>query len=203
MTDQLLEFLTVYGLPAAALVLAIGQAGAPLPTSLALLTLGALAANGDAILSMAFIWAVAGTVIGDQAGYLLGRYVARSAGDRPGFLGGLARKARKAEPSMARWGSSSVFFSRWLVTPLGSAINIASGVTGLAWPVFTIWSVLGEMLWVSIYIGLGYTFGSNIETLAGILGNLSMALAMLTVAALIGWQLMRALRKAQARSQPD
>jgi len=104
---------------------------------------------------------------------------------------------------MARWGSSSVFFSRWLVTPLGSAINIASGVTGLAWPVFTIWSVLGEMLWVSIYIGLGYTFGSNIETLAGILGNLSMALAMLTVAALIGWQLMRALRKAQARSQPD
>ena len=169
MTDQLLEFLTVYGLPAAALVLAIGQAGAPLPTSLALLTLGALAANGDTVLVAAFLWAVAGTVLGDQAGFMLGRLVASSAQDRPGVWGKLARQARRAEPSMARWGSSSVFFTRWLITPLGSAVNIASGVAGLPWPVFTAWSVLGEMLWVSIYIGLGYMFGSNIETLAGIL----------------------------------
>lgn len=203
MTDQLLEFLTVYGLPAAALVLAIGQAGAPLPTSLALLALGALSANGDAVLVTAFIWALTGAALGDQLSFLLGRVVARSAEDRPGFIGTLARKARKAEPTMARWGSSSVFFTRWLITPLGSAVNIASGVTGLSWRVFTAWSVLGETLWVSIYIGLGYTFGSNIETLAGILGNLSMALAMLAVAGLIGWQLLRALRKAQARSQPD
>ncbi|MDP3525525.1 MAG: DedA family protein [Hoeflea sp.] len=201
MTDTLLEFLTVYGLPAAALVLAIGQAGAPLPTSLALLTLGALSANGDAVLALAFIWALAGTVSGDQAGFVLGRYLAQSAETRPGFLGSLARKARKAEPSMERWGSSSVFFTRWLVTPLGSAVNIASGAAGLSWPVFTAWSVLGEALWISIYLGLGYSFGSNIEMLAGILGNLSMALAMLALAAFLGWQLMRGVRKAQARTR--
>ena len=113
MTGQLLEFLTVYGLPAAALLLAGGQFGLPLPTSIALLTLGALAANGDADLITAFIWAVTGATLGDQAGFLTGRFAMQSAEGRPGFLGGLARKARAAEPRLAKWGGSGVFFTRW------------------------------------------------------------------------------------------
>jgi len=200
MTDQLLELLIDYGLPAAALALAIGQFGVPLPTSLALLTLGALAANGDAELLTAFLWAVTGTTLGDQAGYLTGRFVAQSAEDRPGMLGGLARKARAAEPRIAKWGASGVFFTRWLFTPLGPAVNIASGVARFSWVIFTTWGVAGEVLWVSIYMALGYTFGSNIETLAGIFGNLSMALAMLALAAFLGWRLQLAIRKAQGRS---
>lgn len=201
MTDQLLELLTVYGLPAAALLLALGQFGVPMPTSLALLALGALAANGDADVTTAFAWALAGATLGDQAGFLTGRFMAQSAEDRPGFFGNLARKARKAGPGMARWGSSSVFFTRWLITPLGSAVNILSGVAGLSWPVFTAWSVAGETLWICIYIGLGYVFGSNIETLAGILGNLTLALAMLALAALLGWRLKLTIQAAQVRTQ--
>lgn len=200
MTVYLLEFLTSYGLPAAALLLAIGQFGVPLPTSLALLTLGALAANGDAELATAFLWAIAGATLGDQAGFLTGRFVILSAEGRPGFLGGLASKARAAEPKLQRWGASGVFLSRWLFTPLGPAINIASGITGLSWPRFTLWGVLGEGLWVTIYITLGYAFGSNIEALSGILGNLSMALAMLALAAFLGWRLKLAVEAAQARS---
>jgi membrane-associated protein len=113
----------------------------------------------------------------------------------------MARKARSAEPHLARWGGSGVFFSRWLFTPLGPAINIASGIAGLSWPRFSFWGVAGEVVWVSIYIALGYSFGSNIETLAGILGNLSMALAMLALAALLGWRLLHAIRATQARAQ--
>ena len=200
MTESLLEFLTSYGLPAAALLLAIGQFGVPIPTSLALLTLGALAANGDAELMTAFVWAVAGATIGDQAGFLAGRFVAQSAEERPGFLGGLARKARAAEPKLQKWGGGGVFLTRWLFTPLGPAMNIASGITGFSWPRFTVWAAAGEALWVSIYITLGYSFGSNIETLSGILGNLSMALAMLALAAFLGWRLKLAVQSAHARS---
>ena len=166
MTGQLLEFLTSYGLPAAALFLAVAQLGLPLPTSLALLMLGALAGNGDADLTMAFTWALCGATLGDQAGFVTGRFIMQSAEDRPGFLGGLAKKARAAEPRLAKWGGSSVFLSRWLFTPLGPPINIASGITGLSWTRFTLWCLAGETLWVSIYISLGFSFGSNIETLA-------------------------------------
>ncbi|MDF1607446.1 DedA family protein [Hoeflea sp. YIM 152468] len=203
MTGQLLEFLTIYGLPAAALLLAIGQFGVPIPTSLALLTLGALSASDDTDVTTAFIWALAGASLGDQAGFFTGRLAGQSAESRPGLIGGLARKARAAEPRLARWGGSGVFFSRWLVTPLGPAINIASGITGLSWTRFTLWGVAGEALWVSIYIALGFSFGSNIETLAGILGNLTMALAMLALAALLGWRLKLAVQTAQARTRQN
>ena len=91
--------------------------------------------------------------------------------------------------------------TRWLFTPLGPAVNIASGITGLSWIRFTAWGVAGEALWVSIYIALGFSFGSNIETLAGILGNLSMALAMLALAAFFGWRLKLAVNAAQTRSR--
>ena len=201
MTGQLLALLTSYGLPAAALLLALGQMGLPLPTSLALLTLGALAGNGDADLVTAFIWALCGATFGDQAGFLAGRFVVQTAEGRPGLLGGLARKARAAEPKLEKWGGGGVFLTRWLFTPLGPAINIASGITGLSWARFTAWGVAGETLWVSIYIALGFSFGSNIETLAGILGNLSMALAMLALAAFFGWRLKLAVQAAQSRSR--
>ena len=201
MTGQLLEFLTSYGLPAAALLLAVGQFGLPLPTSLALLTLGALAGNGDADLTTAFLWALCGATLGDQAGFIAGRFIAQSAEGRQGFLGGLAKKARAAEPKLARWGGGGVFLTRWLFTPLGPAVNIASGITGLSWIRFTAWGVAGETLWVSIYVALGFSFGSNIETLAGILGNLSMALAMLALAAFFGWRLKLAVNAAQTRSR--
>lgn len=201
MTGQVLDYLALYGVPAAAFLLAIGQFGVPLPTSLALLTIGALAANDDADLATAFAWALAGATLGDQAGFLTGRFAGQTAEDRPGFLGGLARKARSAEHLIVKWGASGVFFSRWLFTPLGPAVNIASGVIGLPWPVFTLWGVAGELLWVSIYIGLGFSFGSNIEVLAGILGNLSMALAMLALAAFLGWRLYKAVQKTQSRTR--
>lgn len=203
MTGQLLELLTIYGLPAAALLLAIGQFGLPIPTSLALLTLGALAANDDTDLSTAFIWALTGAASGDQAGFFTGRLIGRSAEGRSGFLGGMARKARAAEPRLAKWGGSGVFFSRWLFTPLGPAINIASGITKLSWSTFTAWGMAGETLWVSIYMALGYSFGSNIETLAGILGNLSMALAMLALAGFLGWRLKLTVQAAQARTRQE
>lgn len=201
MTGQFLEFLTSFGLPAAAFLLAIGQFGVPLPTSLSILTLGALAGSGDTDLITAFIWAVSGATLGDQAGFLTGRFVVKSAEGRPGFLGGLASKARSVEPHLAKWGGSGVFFTRWLFTPLGSTINFASGITGLSWTVFTIWGVAGETLWVSIYIALGYSFGANIETLASILGNISMALAMLVLAAFFGWRLRLAVQTAHVRTR--
>lgn len=194
MTAQLLDALALYGVPAAAVLLAIGQFGVPLPTSLALLALGALAGNDDADLASAFIWALAGCTLGDQAGYAAGRLVIQSASDHTGVAGKLARKARQAEPHLQKWGGSGVFLSRWLFTPLGPPVNFASGATGLSWVSFTAWSVAGETLWVTIYIALGYIFGSNIETLAEILGNVSMALALIAIAAFLGWRLLRAAR---------
>ena len=94
------------------------------------------------------------------------------------------------------WGGLGVFFSTWLVAPLGPWVNFAAGATGLPWRRFTIWDVLGETVWVTIYIGLGFSFASQIETVADILGNTVGLLAALVVAgAMAAW--IRAVLKAQ------
>ena len=206
MTATLLELYALYGLPLAALCLALAQFGAPLPTSLLLLMIGALSAQGDTDLMTAAIWAVAGTVLGDQAGFALGRLAISSARGSQGRLSRIAARAKKAEAMVDKWGGLAVFFTRWLFTPFGSAVNFVSGASGLSWRVFTLWDLAGEIVWIVIYVGIGSIFSNNIETLGQALTNLSMALALLAVAALLGWRLriaMRAPRAGKRRKSPE
>jgi membrane protein DedA with SNARE-associated domain len=59
------------------------------------------------------------------------------------------------------------------------------------WRRFLLWDVLGEVLWVTIYVGIGYAFSNRVQTIAEILGNLSWVIIGLIVALILGWQLVR------------
>ena len=69
MTETILSIFSVYGAPALFVIVAAGQFGVPLPTSILLLTAGALQANGDLSFWQIFSWALAGAVTGDHVGY--------------------------------------------------------------------------------------------------------------------------------------
>jgi hypothetical protein len=64
-----------------------------------------------------------------------------------------------------------MFFSRWLVTELGPWLNVTSGIAGYPWRRFIFWDVLGEVLWVVLYVMLGYIFSDRVQYIAEILGN--------------------------------
>lgn len=97
---------------------------------------------------------------GDQAGYVVGRRGGSGLIDRLGSRAALIARARDL---LAQRCNVAVFLSRWLVSALGPYVNFAAGATGLPWSRFTLWSVLGEIPWFSLYIGLGYTFTGNLE----------------------------------------
>jgi membrane protein DedA with SNARE-associated domain len=90
---------------------------------------------------------------------------------------------------------AGVFFSTWLVAPLGPWVNLAAGATGMGALRFTFWDALGEAIWVAIYVGLGYVFAANIDALSAVLGNAVAAITALAVAAGLGALLVRAARK--------
>jgi len=172
----------------------------PIPTSLMMLTGGAFVASGDldpwAVIAAAYL----GAVLGDQAGYLIGR-----TGGAP-VLARLARApARAAVLARARAlvdqrGGLGVFFSTWAVAPLGPWVNAIAGATGLGWLRFTVWDVAGEIVWVSLYVGLGYVFASQVATVADLAGNLVGLLVSLVVAAAMGlW--IRGVLKAKAAAR--
>lgn len=168
----------------------------PIPTSLMMLTGGAFAAVGDLALVPVVLAAFAGAIVGDQTGWLIGRY-----GGAP-FLKWLARRPsraivlEKAHKLVDKRGGIGVFLSTWAVAPLGPWVNFIAGATGLSWIRFTVADVFGEVIWVTLYVGLGFAFAANIVLVAQIAGNVVGLIAALAVAAaMVLW--IRGVLKAQ------
>jgi membrane-associated protein len=165
MTDWLLALVPTYGPWLLAAATFLSCVALPIPASILMLAAGGFVAAGDLTLATTCLAALAGAVLGDQAGFAAGRFglqraLARGEGETAGQGAGLLHRARDL---LARRGGLAVFLSRWLVSALGPYVNLAAGGAGLAWGSFTLWSVLGEAVWVGLYVGLGYTFTGNLE----------------------------------------
>jgi len=185
MTETIFELVTAYGVYVIFVSAFLSCLAIPIPTSLMMLSGGAFAAAGDLALLEVAAAAYVGAVIGDQAGFLIGRHggapwvekIART----PSRRAVLAR----AQALVDKMGGPGVFLSTWLFAPLGPWVNFIAGATGLGWLRFTIWDILGETVWVVVYIGLGFTFSSQITMISEVMGNIVGLLAALAVAVMM------------------
>ena len=199
MNDQLLAGVSQYGAPALFGIVTIAAVGVPLPITLLLILAGSMISQG----AMSVWWAIGaagtGSILGDQAGYAIGRWggplvIAK--------LSGWFGKSAKLEAMEARakaWGGPGIFITRWLLSPLGPWINLASGSTGYPWRQFLVWDILGEMTGAIVYISLGRFFSDRVMALYSVLGDLTWAIAALLAAIFLGYQLAMYLRRAEKR----
>lgn len=164
----------------------------PIPASLLMMAAGAFAASGDLSLPAVTLAALAGALVGDQAGFWLGRGggggLWRRLMARPGAAGMLLKSAADLE----RRAGMTVFLSRWLFSALGPYVNLAAGMTGTGWRRFTLASLAGETVWVLLYVGIGFAFAGRIQELGPALGNIAGAAAAAAVAFVLGRLLWRA-----------
>lgn len=190
-----MALLVVWGIPVVFLTTFLSCLAVPVPSSLVMLAAGAFVASGDLALWQTLAAAYAGAVLGDQAGFGLGR------------LGGgaLMRRAMARPRSAAlllraeRWLASNVvpaiFFSRWLVSPLGPYLNLAGGAARIGWGRFTASAMAGEAVWVSAYVTLGAVFAARLEAVASLLGNVSGLMAAAALALALGALLLGRVRR--------
>ena len=194
MTDLILTLAADYGVPLLFGVTFLSCLALPVPSSLLMLASGGFAAAGDLSLPAVMLAAFCGAILGDNTGY----WIARKLGQRlTDWLQKRPKRAalrEKSEAFMQRWGGSSVFFSCWLVAPLGPYINYVSGLSRFSWLRFALWGAAGEVVWVGGYVGLGYLFADNITGISSLLGNISGFLAALVVAVGLGIWLVRSSR---------
>lgn len=192
MTETILDLMTSYGVAILFVVTFLSCLCVPIPSSLMMLAGGSFAATGDLNTTATVAAAYTGAVSGDNTGYFL----ARTFGTRiTGWLDANPKRAKlrdSAKSYMDKRGPISVFLSCWLVAPLGPYINLVSGITRFNWAKFAFWGALGEVFWVGIYIGLGYSFSDQITILASMLGNASGFLVALLGAFLLGRWLWKA-----------
>ncbi|MZR13190.1 DedA family protein [Maritimibacter sp. DP07] len=185
MSALFLELVPAYGVLTLGIATFLSCIAMPIPASLIMLAGGAFAAGGDLDVGPTYAACLLGAVTGDQAGYAIG---ARGAGliDRiEASSRARARLIARARRFSIRWGAPGVFFSRWLVSPLGPYVNLLFGAARAHRATFTFWSVTGEIVWVSIYVGLGYAFSGYIAQIAEVAGNIVGLLAALVLAVVL------------------
>ena len=188
MSDWLLGVIAIYGLPALFIILVAAQAGVPMPMTLLLIVIGSLIEQGQLSMWQVFIMATAGAVAGDLVGYSIGRWGGKRVMKKFANKLGGDDTIKKANNFTRKWGGIGIFLSRWLVTPLGPWLNLTSGVTDYPWTSFALWVLLGEAIWIGIYITIGRIFSDQVEYVTNILGNLTWVIFGLAVAGPLIWK---------------
>ncbi|MGG7643992.1 DedA family protein [Rhodovulum sp. YNF3179] len=197
MNDAVFLLVSQYGVAVLFVSTFLSCLALPIPASVIMLAGGAFVASGDLGLWATAAAAFLGAVAGDQAGYRLGQAGGAGLIDRLAARPKRAALVARARGFVDRWGGLGVFLSRWLLSPLGPYVNFLGGAARLDMRRFLAWGMAGEAVWVTVYVGLGYGFSSNIAGIADILGNAVVFLACAAVALLLGRLLL-----ANGRTQP-
>lgn len=193
MIEQALSLVSLYGAAIVAICAFLSCLLVPIPTSIVMLSAGAFVAAGDLTAATVWLSAWSAAVLGDQTGYWIGRKGGAPLLDRIARHPHRAKVLGRARVSVDRHGGLGVFFSTWLFAPLGPYVNFVAGSVRLGWMRFSLWDMLGEAIWVSVYLGLGYLFADRVDALSALLGNLSGFLVAGLVATALGLALWRRL----------
>lgn len=199
MIETVLNWFALYGVAVLFIAILAGQTGViPVPTTIILLTVGALLEDGSVNPLYVLITSVFGAVLGDQFGYTVGR------------MGGLTLLSRieatrwgpmieRAERYSSKWGSFGVFFSRWLVSPVGPYVNYLVGMTKMPWLRFSLMSVAGEIVWIAGCLGLGYGFSASIPSIDALLANMTWFVGALIATVFLGLRVKRSFTRFKNR----
>jgi membrane protein DedA with SNARE-associated domain len=201
LANEILAALVQYGLPALFVVVLAASTGIPLPASLLLVAAGSFVQQG----SFSY-WPVVGlgitaAVLGDQVGYFVGRWGGQWLNRQLARWAGGAARLAAADQAARRWGGLGIFLSRWLLTPVGPAVNLSSGLAAYSWLHFFWYDLAGEVLWVNGYVSIGRIFSDRVQAMSSLLGDLGWASVAFVLAVILGWLFVRSLRRSRSGAQ--
>jgi len=162
------QLMTTYGLWALFGIVMLESMGLPLPGETALVSAALYGgATGHFQLWEVIAVAFAGAVIGDTAGYWIGRTL--------GFrlLARYGRHVRITEERLKigrylfrRHGGKIVFFGRF-VALLRVLAALLAGANHMPWPRFLVMNAAGGLAWAASFATAAYVFGDRVSRLEG------------------------------------
>jgi membrane protein DedA with SNARE-associated domain len=163
LVGDLEHFVRDYGVIAVTLILAVEALGAPVPGETLLIFCALLAARGEMSLPALLASAWLGSVIGDNAGYLIGKKLGRAAVARFGAKVGLTEERfARVEAAFVRFGGATVTFARFF-SVLRQLNGIVAGTLGMDWRRFLLFNSIGAALWVGVWVLGPYYLGEHVK----------------------------------------
>ncbi|MFE2722617.1 DedA family protein [Kitasatospora sp. NPDC059327] len=141
--------------------------------------------------------AVIGALAGAQVGYLIGRrggraLLARSSGKH------LREGAVRAEEILTRYGHAKAVVLARFVPVVRTVLNPLAGALGVDARTFTLWQVVGGLVWTIGLVMAGYALGSSVPNVDRYL--LPIVAVVVVVSLLpLALEIMRSRRQARAR----
>ncbi|MEM7169772.1 MAG: DedA family protein [Pseudomonadota bacterium] len=183
LTSDLTRMLQDYGVWVVTLCIFLESFGAPVPAETLLITTAALASQGKLSLPPLLFASWVGAVMGDNVGYLIGRYGGRALVIRFGkrfFI--TEERLHKVEAIFRKYGGRIVLFARFF-TLLRQLNGVVAGTSNMPWWRFLLFNALGAAMWVGVW-GLGsFWFGEHLKLIEQ---NLKIVGPILILAAAVG-----------------
>lgn len=156
--------------------------GVVVPGEIAVLLGGVLAFQHRVSLPAVIAAAIAGAIIGDTAGYLVGRRWGRTI--LHSSIGRLVKHEHldRAERFLAERGGPAVFLGRFTAA-LRALIPGLAGMARLRYRTFAVYNALGGAVWASGFVLLGYAAGTGWRRVEHTAGRASLLLLIVLVAA--------------------
>jgi membrane protein DedA with SNARE-associated domain len=174
-----------YGAIIVTVILTFESLGAPLPGESLLIFASFLAGRGELSLPVLMLSAWIGAVMGDNAGYLIGRWLGRALILRYGVKIGInSGRLNRVEAVFARYGPASVAFARF-VNVLRQLNGVVAGTLKMDWKRFLIFNALGGALWVATWTLAGFYFGKHVADIRLLAHDLQLGGAILGIALLV------------------
>ncbi|MEV0190066.1 DedA family protein [Kitasatospora purpeofusca] len=160
----LAPLLQQYGYALVALFVLLDNCAVPAPGQTVLVLAAVYAGTGHLNLAAVVAIAFTAAVLGNTLGHLIGATGGRAFVHRWGrYVLLTPERAARAEVFFARHGGKVVTVARF-VDGLRQTSGIIAGTTGMPWPRFQVFNVLGAALWGGVWAGFGCVAGANIGT---------------------------------------
>jgi len=180
-------FLDDYGLYFLFVVVALESFGLPLPGETALVLASVAASQGHYDIAAVIAVTAAAAIVGDNAGYWVGRTGGRKLIERWSLLRRWTdRVLPPAERFFARHGGKTIFIARF-VTVLRVTAAWMAGVSRMDWWRFLFWNATGGIVWATGYGLAAYFAGKAVADAIAHYGALGGGILVgLVVLALVG-----------------
>lgn len=163
LTDWLLTTIGALGYPGIFILMAMESSVIPIPSELVMPPAGYLAQQGQMNVLVAILCGTAGSLAGAYANYFAAHYLGRPLLLKYGkYVWITEEKFAKVERFFRDHGEVSTFVGR-LFPVVRHLISLPAGLAGMNHVKFSLYTLAGAGLWVTVLTFIGYFIGMNRE----------------------------------------
>jgi membrane protein DedA with SNARE-associated domain/rhodanese-related sulfurtransferase len=190
-----IRFVESYGYLLLLLWVLAEQAALPVPSAPLLIAVGAVIRGGDLSAVPAIACCVAGSLVADSVWFQLGRHRGKR------VLKFLCRISLEpdscvslTENAFIRYGLKTLLFVKF-IPGLNAVAAPLAGDSGISPGLFVVVDALGDVIWSTSYMAIGYIFTDQLEMIVGYLEKMGSGFLIVLAGLLAAWILWRFMQR--------